>query len=509
MNALRTSWLAKPWFWLLALVVFRVAFSVALPMTGDESYFVLWGEHPAGGYYDHPPMVGWWLSGLLGISRAEWVLRLPSTLLPLLLAWGGWWLARPYGFERARLAAILILLQPANVWNVLITTDTPAILFSMLSVLAYVAALRRGGRPGASLFWHALAGALLGLAFLGKYFAALLGVAYLAHVAVARRDAGRWAGFAALLLAALPAPFYNLWWNSGHCWTNILFNFMNRHGASGVTWTNPALYLASLLYLLTPWLMVALWRERRWLDDALPRDVAGKAVLYLALVPLSVFALMSVFRPVGLHWMLSFTPLLAALAAMALPVASLRHVMRWAAGFALVHMLAFSIILALPIQTWQKTKLYDGIVLTMRGDELMTHLSPFADDYLFAMDGYSPAATMSYNANRHFAVFGEGSSYARQDDFVTDWRAWDGRNVLILRKSEPRAGDYSAYFRRVELRTFEVLGAQYWIVLGQGFDYSAYHGKVLARIRDRFYQIPAWLPQRACEFCERYFPEVK
>ena len=35
---------------------------------------------------------------------------------------------------------------------------------------------------------------------------------------------------------------------------------------------------------------------------------------------------------------------------------------------------------------------------------------------------------------------------------------------------------------------------------------TAYHDKVLARIRDRFYRIPAWLPQRGCEFCERYFP---
>ena len=57
-----------PWFWLAALIVFRLWFSVALPMTGDEAYFVLWGEHPAGGYYHHPPMVGRWLSGLLAFG---------------------------------------------------------------------------------------------------------------------------------------------------------------------------------------------------------------------------------------------------------------------------------------------------------------------------------------------------------------------------------------------------------------------------------------------------------
>lgn len=496
------------WAALCALLVFRAWFSAVLPMTGDEAYFVFWGEHLAGGYYDHPPMVGWWLTGLLAVSRAEWVLRLPSTLLPLLLAWGGWWLVRPFGFERARLAAVLILLLPVNVWNVLITTDTPVILFSQLSILAYVAALRCGGHFGA-LFWQVVAGALLGLAFLGKYFAALLGIAYFVHVFLVRRDDRRWVGFLALFIAALPAPIYNLWWNSGHCWVNVLFNFVNRHGGSGVTWVNPALYLVSLLYLATPWLLLALWRERRWLRDAVRRDRAAGAAFWLMGMPLALFALMSVGRPVGLHWMLSFIPLLAVLAAMALPLIRLKRLLLWSSGFAAVHVLVFVVIVALPLQTWQKTRLYDGIVLTARSAELLAQLRPYAGDYLFAMESYSSAATLAYHAGRPFAVFGEGSFHARQDDFVTDWRAQDGRNILILRKSLPVPDDYAAYFRQVEIRKFEVEGAPYWVVLGQGFRYSAYHERVLLRIRDRFYKIPDWLPLRACDFCERYFAEIK
>jgi len=507
LKALNFSPALPPWFWLLALVVFRLWFSAVLPMTGDEAYFVFWGEHPSGGYYDHPPMVGWWLAGLLSISRAEWVLRLPALLLPLVLAWSGWWLVRPQGVERARLAALLVLLQPVNVWNVLITTDSPVILFSMLSVLAYVAALRGEPQSRRALLWYAVAGALLGLAFLGKYFAALLGLAYLVHALLIRRDAGRWAGFALLLLFALPAPIYNLWWNSSHCWVNILFNFINRHDTAILTWTQPGLYLVSLLYLATPWVLYALWRQRRYVRDAVRRNADAGAVFWLMLVPLLLFALMSLWRPVGLHWMVSFIPLLAVLAAMALPQAVLARLLKWSALFAVLHVLVFVLLVALPTETWKKSRLYDGIVLTVRADELLAQLQPYAGDYLFAMEGYSPAATLAYNANRPFAVFGEGSIYARQDDFITDWRAQDGRNVLILRKSEPSAGDYAAYFRQVDLRNFELYGARYWLVLGQGFNYSAYHERVLTRIRQRFYRIPEWLPQRGCGFCERYFPD--
>lgn len=506
---LNHSLFRQSWLLLAALVAFRLWFSVVLPMTGDEAYFVFWGEHPAGGYYDHPPMVGWWLSGLLSISHSAWFLRLPALLLPLLLAMGGWWLVRPHGAERARFAAILILLQPVNVWNVLITTDTPVILFSMLSVLAYVAGLRSAPASRRALAWHTLAGAVLGLAFLGKYFAALLGISYLVHVLFIRRDAGRYISFALLSVAALPAPIYNLWWNSQHGWVNILFNFVNRHAGSGFSWTNPVLYALSLLYLATPWLFFELWRQRKHAGEVIRENTEATAAFWLMLIPLALFATMSLWRSVGLHWPVSFITLLGVLAAIVLPLTVLARLVRWSVVFAATHMLIIVLVAALPMQIWKNSKLYDGIVLTVCSDEILAKLQPYSREYLFAMEGYSPAATMAYKAQRPFAVFGEGSFYARQDDFETDWRAQDGRNVLILSKSEPRMAAYTPFFKHVEFTEFELQGVRFYLVLGQGFNYSAYHGIVLTRIRDRFYRIPTWLPQHGCDFCDRYFPSAK
>ena len=150
--------------------------------------------------------------------------------------------------------------------------------------------------------------------------------------------------------------------------------------------------------------------------------------------------------------------------------------------------------------------------MTVRADELIRQLQPYAKDYLFATESYSSSATLAYNANRPFAVFGEGSFHARQDDFLTDWQAQDGRNVLVLLKSAgtaPNAADYAPYFDQAEFKAFELHGASFHLVLGQGFKYGVYHDGVLRKVRDRFYRIPAWLPQRGCEFCERYFPDDK
>lgn len=478
-------------------------------MTGDEAYFIFWGEHPAGGFYDHPPMVGWWLTALLAVSRAEWFLRLPATLLPAVLAWGAWSMVRPSGVERARIAALLVLMQPVNVWNVLITTDTPVILFSMLSMLAYFAALRSVTQPGRSFLWHAAAGALLGLAFLGKYFAALLGVAYLVHVLFIRRDAARWPGFALLLMASLPAPIYNLWWNSGHCWVNILFNFMNRNAEAGFSLSNPALYAVSLLYLATPWLLFELVRQRKQVREAMRENRGTNAAFWLMSIPLTLFALMSLWRSIGLHWLVSFIPLLAVLAATVLPLVVLSRLVKWSAVFAIMHTLVFLLLLSLPMQIWKDTRFSEGVALRFQSKEVLSQILPYEKDYLFAMESFSAAAFMAYKSGQPFAVFGRGSFYARQDDFETDWRAQNGRNVLILRTSSPEGKDYLSYFRHVEFREFDVDGSRFYMVLGQGFNYAMYHEKVLTRIRERFYRIPAWLPQRGCEFCERYFSDVK
>ncbi len=51
------------------LVLFVLALTLARLLAGglsglseDEAYYRLWGLNPAWGYFDHPPMVGWWVA---------------------------------------------------------------------------------------------------------------------------------------------------------------------------------------------------------------------------------------------------------------------------------------------------------------------------------------------------------------------------------------------------------------------------------------------------------------
>ncbi|HJW03550.1 MAG TPA: glycosyltransferase family 39 protein [Azospira sp.] len=494
--------------------VFRLWLAAVMPITGDEAYFIYWGAVPDWGFYDHPPMVGWWLAPLLRLSWAEWVVRLPVLLLPFALAALVGWLVRrapmEFATERGWLAALLVLFLPTSVWNIFITTDTPLIFFSLLAVVAYVLALER---PAGSKGWwllHALAGLGLGLAFLSKYFAVLLGVAFLVHTLVARRDEGwkRWLGFALLTAVALLGPALNIWWNCSHCWANIMFNLYNRHESSGwgKTWTTPFLYVASLAYVATPFIFAYLWKYRQALKDAVAQPGLARTTLWLVSVPLGLFAVLSLVKEVGLHWLLSFIPLLCLLAAVALPVAALRRLAVWMGGLALLHVAAIVVVSRLPLSTWEDSHLYDGIVLTFRSQELLERLEPYANDYVFASDGYSNAVTLGYNARRYFFVFGVGSSHARHDDIMTDVRQLEGKNILVLRKTEPQREEYAPYFREVEILPFEVEGVMFYQVLGRGFDYVTYRDRVLREIKQRYYRIPSFLPMTGCYFCERYFP---
>ncbi len=479
-------------------LAFRLWFAHALPFTGDEAYFYYWGVTPDWGFYDHPPMVGWWLGALNALSHASWWLRLPSVLLPAVVACSLWWYLKPRGEPLALTTALLVLLLPANVWNVAITTDTPLQYFSFFSALCFLRATRDDAPS-----WYLAAGVLLGGAFLSKYFSALLGVAYAVYL-LWRPTRPRLLGLLLIIAGAAPAVALNVWWNMGHCWANIMFNVFNRHGAAGWSWKTPLMYAATLGYLLTPLL---LWRMLRAPWRSLAGDRSGRALLAIGLVPLGLFAVLSAVKVIGMHWLLSFLPFVVMAWVLMSDERAQGQMMGFFAGFAVLHVALIGLIASLPVETWRNTRLYDGIILTVKSQELLAHLQPYERDHVFMTQGYSHSVTLSFNAGRYFPVFGEASSHARHDDILTDFRAFDGRNILVLTKSAPEAARFAPYFRGVEIKPFEVRGAKFWMVLGQGFDYAVYREAILEKARQRWYAVPKWLPQRGCYFCERYFPE--
>ena len=536
----RASSVRTAFWWVVGgALALRLFIAVFLVFTGDEAYYYFWGLNPAIAYYDHPAMIGWLLAPFAWAGNAEWWIRLPAVLLLAPVAWFVVLLARPAGATKAYLAGIAIALVPTELLNVIITTDTPLVFFALASIVAYQRALALGARLRTSVnAWHWVAGSLLGAAFMSKYFAVLLGLGYLGFVLCSPRRERVWLGFAAVLLACSPWVLFNVYGNYEHCWLNVLFNLSYRNSNVGFSWRLVANYLGILLITTSP---ILLWQLARasWpartpatprvqpasapdatSGAALLRDPQRRLVLFCCVIPLCFFACLSTVKVIGLHWVFAFTPLVFVLAAYVLEPRALKLNIGYLAALSSAFLIAVAILWALPIETWSRSHLYDGLVLTVKPMEVFELLKPYRAQYAFATDGYSNSVTLSYQARRHhvwpastpqqearddFLVFGPGSAHGRQQDYFDDFRRLDGANILIFRKTAPPPAEYAPFFKSVVYRSSMIRGVRYYLVLGNGFDFPKYRDTVLAGIERKFYTIPSWLPSGRCFFRNRYF----
>jgi hypothetical protein len=361
---------------------------------------------------------------------------------------------------------------------------------------------------------------MLGGAILSKFFAAPLALAYLAFVLFTPSWRARWAVLAAVVLAALPAAIYLAWWNYWHCWANVMFNLYIRHGDAGFGWGKPLKFVAFLLYATSPLLVWHLARHAGAVRASL-RRLPVRLAWFACGVPFLLFAGLSLVKNVGLHWLFAFVPPLFFAAAHVLGVRQLRANVLFLAVASALHVALLATVAALPLESFSKLRQYDGVVMTFATDELLRELTPYErDGFVLMADGYSPAVTLAWGAQRagfraaapgagvpadYVGVFGAASPRARQDDILTDFRSLDGADILIVRKTVGEDDLYRPYFASVEYRDLTVRGATFHLVIGRGFRYAAYRDRVLAEVRDRFYRIPSYLPQGACWVCQRYF----
>lgn len=488
----------------LVLSVFvRLALAIAWPPTGDELYFVEWARHPDYGYYDHPPLYGWLLIPFYWVSDALWWLRLPLIISTSLVAILMYRFLRPHGEMAASLVASLYMLAPITLFAFQLTTDVPLILFSFLAALAFYRAVE-----SKRFAWYLLAGLLWGLAFLSKYFALFLGAAFVAVVIMnvatgKQRGWHPWLGLVALGIAAMPAVLVNLAWNANHCWDNILFNFVNRTSDAHFSLENVALMTMLILFIVTPFIGWHLYRERARMK-ALIREPMG-FFLIVFIVPVVILLVLSFKKKVMLHWVLSFYPFFFVMLGVVLPRARLVSSLKWMASLSALILAIMLTVLALPVETFKASgRHYTSLVFDTYANMLLAKAAPLVKGRVLASNNYSWSGTLSYYGRSHAVVIGVGAPYGRQDDILQDYRKLADKDIVIILGASPDLAHYVPYFNRVSVRTVELYGARFYLVLGNGFRYAPYRDRVLMQIDKRYYRIPSVLPVRKCYFKERY-----
>ena len=293
------KWLAAAAI-IAALTAFRFWASAQIGLAPDEAYYWLWSRLPSAGYFDHPPMVAWWIwasTSLFGDTafgvRALSVISCAVTSFAVFATARNLSLGEKVSARGALWFNATILV---GVGAILMSPDSPSVMFWALAVWV-LADIRR---IGAGWLWL-LVGLFAGLGCLSKYTNLFLGVGVLLWL-VADRDARRWllspwtwAGGVVAVLVFLPV----LLWNAEHGWISFAKQF-GRISAEGIQIRYVGEFLASQVALLNPlialFVCVGIWMGLRALLRADQRE-RGTLIFLLALsAPLIVYMFIHSFH---------------------------------------------------------------------------------------------------------------------------------------------------------------------------------------------------------------------
>ena len=243
---------------MLAVTAWRIFLNATMELHPDEAYYWMWSKHLQLSYFDHPPMIAYFIKLTTMFSSSEVFVRFSGIIVSLVMSYIIWALSRQL-FKEEKIAAAGVLLLNAYPLTmsgtVIITPDIPAFLFWALGVF-FAWQIFRTQKP---YYWYLLA-LVFGLSLLSKYTAVFLAPCILLFMLLT--DEKKWLKtihpyLCAVLSAAIFAPV--LIWNMQNYW--ISFKFQAGHGLSGYDSFGGILeYLGGQLLVLSPfaWL-IGIW----------------------------------------------------------------------------------------------------------------------------------------------------------------------------------------------------------------------------------------------------------
>jgi len=300
-----------------ALAAVRLLAAALVPISPDEAYYFDWSLYPSWGYYDHPPMVAWWIwastslfgSSVFGIRLLTVLSVIPASLFTYIT--GRALFDRPTGALAALWLNATLLV---GVGGFLTTPDAPSSLSWTLAVMAFALLVRSGN--GA---WWPLVGLAVGLGIQSKLTNLFLPLGLLLALC-AERDLRRWLTnlwtWAGVLVALLTiAPLVA--WNASHGWATL--SQFARLDAGHFTPLKLPEFIATQFGLLNP--LVAIFAGLAvvaWLAGRAAYPRSGIAALTWIALPLLIYmAFHALHQQVQGNWLAPIYPTVALVAAAA------------------------------------------------------------------------------------------------------------------------------------------------------------------------------------------------
>lgn len=281
----------------------------------DEAYYRIWGLFPALSYYDHPPMIGWWIAaGQAVFGDTVFAVRAAVIFSGLIGSLALWRTASILFDSRTAGWAVLFLNTSllVGIGGILATPDAPSVLFWGLSFWA-LAELVHSKNPN----WWLVVGLMAGCGLLSKYSVLFLGagiVLWLLWVPDARRWLTCWQLWAGGLIAVLVfAPV--LYWNHTYDWVSFYKQF-GRAGSKTYTAKYIFEFLGAFIGLLNPLIAVlAAFGAVKLFKRFLAKDAIASLIVLTVLPFIFYLIYHSLHSRVQANWPAPLFPAFALMAA--------------------------------------------------------------------------------------------------------------------------------------------------------------------------------------------------
>ena len=505
---------------LVFLFLFRLFLQNSIPVIGDEAYYFYWGHHVAGGYYDLPPMIGWWERIFTLFSDEPFWLRLPNLLVMIAVAYGMRdWLSVSTARAKATTTSLLFFFSPMPFLAVLVSHDVTLLFFTFFSALLFY----RGYQVEKPKKEFLYSGVLWGGAFLSKYFAIFVLPFYLIWFFTRKPEERKYSQMGWFSLGAIPFVFQHFYWNAHHCWANFVFNLVTRQQVDeGPIYKTFGFFLLYLLLLVTPvlWPNLISSLKNKWFSS---RSQLESFFLGMWLVPISCFGLTALMgRGQGLHWYLPYLPFFFLWIGLRFPLELLKrklHQMMY-----LTYALSMLVLLSIFMPDSTIGKLISDrypleYQIAFHGQEYAEKIagelntSMWGETDLVLTDGYSQASVLDHELHRYFlkdffwsqaslppvGVWGGGTRFGRVFDWTVLFPDFQGKNVAFVSRTLIPAAQWSDYFEEYRVSQKELNGQKFWLYMGRGFHARQYVADVL---------VPSWKKNYPHFFLEDIFPTV-
>ena len=207
-------------------VVWKIFIS-SLPLHSDEAYYWLWSKKLGLSYYDHSPMVAYFIKLTTLFSDSEFCVRFSSVIVTIVISVLLWKLVMKLFNNETLASASIVILHCMPILftaSIIITPDTPVFLFLSLATYSVWKLIDSKNCN----YWY-LIGLFFGLSMLSKYTACLFIMSLFIYIMLDKKlfwlkSYQLYIGIIISIICFFPVVY----WNYIHNWAS--FSYQIGHG---------------------------------------------------------------------------------------------------------------------------------------------------------------------------------------------------------------------------------------------------------------------------------------